>query len=439
MARLIMRRERSKKLYERARELIPGGVNSPVRAMKAVGGEPVFMARGEGPYIFDVDGNRYIDYVCSWGPLILGHAPKEVVAEIERVARDGTSFGWATGREVELAERVTRAVPSVERVRFVNSGTEATMSALRVARGFTGRDRFIKFAGCYHGHADAFLSESAGSGLATLGIPGSAGVPAPVAADTITVPFNDLGAVEAALQKHQGTVAAIIVEPVAANMGLVLPSPEFLPGLRKLCDAHGALLIFDEVITGFRVAYGGAQALYGVRADLTTFGKVIGGGLPVGAYGGRKDIMDKVAPLGPVYQAGTLSGNPLAMAAGNAMLEKLARPGFYEALGELTETFVQGLRGVMQKRGHAARVDRVGSIFGMWFKPNASAAPRNYDDMKQADTARFSRFYRALLEEGVAMAPSAFEVGFVSAAHERTHLDATVTAVDKALAASAAT
>jgi glutamate-1-semialdehyde 2,1-aminomutase len=433
-----MKHDRSKKLYERAVQLIPGGVNSPVRAMKSVGGEPVFMSKGEGPYIHDVDGNRYIDYVCSWGPLILGHAPKAVVEEICRVAADGTSFGWATAREVELAERVTRAVPSVERVRFVNSGTEATMSALRVARGFTGKDRVIKFAGCYHGHADAFLSESAGSGVATLGIPGSAGVPQAAAADTITVPFNDLEATEAALKKHSGTVAAIILEPVAANMGLVLPAEGFLKGLRELCDRHGALLVFDEVITGFRLALGGAQARYGVRPDLTTFGKIIGGGLPVGAYGGRKDIMDKVAPLGPVYQAGTLSGNPLAMAAGNATLEQLARPGFYEALDAQAAALTDGLRPVLEKHGLPARIDRVASIFGLWWKPKAGGAPRNYEDMKLADTARFARFFRALLPAGVAIAPSAFEVGFVSSAHQRSHIDATITAFDNALATSAA-
>jgi glutamate-1-semialdehyde 2,1-aminomutase len=432
-----MRHDRSKKLFDRAVQLIPGGVNSPVRAFIAVGGEPVFIVRGEGPFIYDADGNRYIDYVCSWGPLILGHAYPAVIDEVTRVARDGTSFGWATAREIELAERVQRAVPSIERVRFVNSGTEATMSALRLARGFTGRDAVIKFAGCYHGHADAFLSEAAGSGLATLGIPGSAGVPEGAAKDTITLPYNDLGAVEESLRRVGGKVAAIILEPVAANMGLVPPLPEFLAGLRKLCDEHGALLIFDEVITGFRLALGGAQARFGVRPDLTTFGKIIGGGLPVGAYGGRREVMEKVAPLGPVYQAGTLSGNPLAMAAGIATLDALLQPGFYEQLEKNTQVLVAGLNEVFAAAGSVARADHVGSIFGVWFAANKSAPPRDYAEVKTADTARFGRFFRALLEEGVAMAPSAFEVGFVSAAHQRQHIDATVTAVKRALAASA--
>ncbi len=428
-----MKHERSKKLFERAEKLIPGGVNSPVRAMRAVGGEPIFMTRGEGPHIFDADGNRYIDYVCSWGPLILGHAPKAVVEEIAKVAKDGTSFGWATAREVELAERVSRAVPSVERIRFVNSGTEATMSALRLARGFTARDRVIKLAGCYHGHADAFLSESAGSGLATLGIPGSAGVPAGAAGDTITVRYNDLEAVDAAFAKHPGSVAALIVEPVAANMGLVPPRPGYLAGLRELCTKHGALLIFDEVITGFRLGLAGAQGHYGVTPDLTTFGKVIGGGLPVGAYGGRAEIMGKVAPLGPVYQAGTLSGNPLAMAAGNAVLEALAHPGVYEQLEKRTTKLVAGLdRALKQKNLGCAY--HVGSIFGLWLKPGAGAPPRDYDEIKTADTNLFGRLFRGLVEQGVVLAPSAFEVGFVSLAHEDSHLDATITAVERALA-----
>ena len=428
-----MKHDRSKKLFERAAQLIPGGVSSPVRAFKAVGGEPVFMVRGEGPFIYDVDGNRYIDYVCSWGPLILGHAPAPVLEAIERAARDGTSFGWATAREVELAERVTGAVPSIEMVRFVNSGTEATMSALRLARGFTGRDRVLKFAGCYHGHADAFLSESAGSGLATLGIPGSAGVPEGAAKDTVTVPYNDLEAVEAAFKGSKGKIAAVILEPIAANMGLVPPAPEFLQGLRSLCDEHGALLIFDEVITGFRVGLGGAQGLFGVRPDLTTFGKIIGGGLPVGAYGGRRDVMSKVAPLGPVYQAGTLSGNPLAMAAGIAVLDVLAKPGFYEPLEVETRALVEGLNQAFGGAGKIGLAYHVGSIFGLWLKSGAAKPPRDYAEIKTADTQRFAKVFRALLEEGVALAPSAFEVGFVSAAHQRQHVDATITAVKRAL------
>lgn len=430
-----MKHDRSKKLYERALELIPGGVNSPVRAFKAVGGEPVFMARGEGPFLYDVDGNRYIDYVGSFGPLILGHAPAAIVEEVARAAKDGTSFGWATARELELAERVLRAVPSIERVRFVNSGTEATMSALRLARGFRGRERVIKFAGCYHGHADAFLSEAAGSGVATLGIPGSAGVPQGAARDTLTLPYNDLERVASTLAQAGDNVAAVILEPVAANMGLVPPAPGFLEGLRALCDRHGALLIFDEVITGFRLGLAGAQGLYGVRPDLTTFGKIIGGGLPVGAYGGRADVMDKVAPAGPVYQAGTLSGNPLAMAAGIAMLDALAKPGFYEQLDREADALTLGLNDAFAAHGRLALAYRVGSIFGVWFKPGATEPPRNYTEIKGADTQRFARFFRALLEEGVAVAPSAFEVGFVSAAHQRQHIDATVTAVKRALAA----
>jgi glutamate-1-semialdehyde 2,1-aminomutase len=428
-----MKHDRSKKLYERAVQLIPGGVSSPVRAFKAVGGDPLFMARGDGPFIYDADGNRYIDYVCSWGPLILGHAPAVVLEAVARAAKDGTSFGWATAREVELAERVIKAVPSVEKVRFVNSGTEATMSALRLARGFTGRDRVIKLAGCYHGHADAFLSESAGSGVATLGIPGSAGVPAGAAGDTLTLPYNDLDRIESALESAGNTIAAIILEPMAANMGLVPAVPGFLAGLRQLCDQHGCLLIFDEVITGFRLGLSGAQGFFGVKPDLTTFGKIIGGGLPVGAYGGRRDIMDKVAPVGPVYQAGTLSGNPLAMAAGVAVLDAIARPDFYDQLEAQTAALVQGLNETFAASGKPALAYHLGSVFGVWFKAGAKEPPRDYDEVKTADTARFAGFFRALLEEGVALAPSAFEVGFVSAAHQRQHIDATVTAVKRAL------
>ncbi len=428
-----MRRERSNKLFERAQKFIPGGVNSPVRAFKAVGGNPIFVSRGEGAFIHDADGNRYIDFVGSWGPLILGHAPAVVLSAIARAAQEGTSFGWATAREVELAERVTQALPSVERVRFVNSGTEATMSALRVARGFTGRDRVLKFSGCYHGHADAFLAE-AGSGVATLGIPGCAGVPQGAAQDTLTAPYNDLQAVEDLLKAQGDKVAAIIVEPVACNMGLVLPAPGFLAGLRALCDRFGALLIFDEVITGFRLGLSGAQGFYQIRPDLSTFGKIIGGGLPVGAYGGRADIMEKIAPLGPVYQAGTLSGNPLAMAAGIATLEALSRKGFYADLDSLAGRLEQGLRALLTKHGNPARVDRVQSIFYLWFKKDADHSPKDYTEIKAADAALFGRFFNALLNHGVAIAPSAFEVGFVSAGHTQTHIDATLTAVDHALA-----
>ncbi len=427
-----MRRERSARLFERASRVLPGGVDSPVRAFKAVGGNPVFVARGDGPFIYDADNNRYIDYVCSWGPLILGHAPPEVSEAIARAVRDGTSFGWSTAREVELAELVTALVPSVEMLRFVNSGTEATMSALRAARGFTGRDKLIKFAGCYHGHADAFRAD-AGSGVATLGIPGSAGVPEGAVRDSLTVPYNDLDAVAATLAQVGDQVAAIIVEPVACNMGLVPPRPGFLAGLRELCDRHGALLIFDEVITGFRLAPGGAQGLFGVRPDLTTFGKIIGGGLPVGAYGGRREVMAKIAPLGPVYQAGTLSGNPLAMAAGLAMLETIRRPDFHRQLDQTAATLERGLAAVLDHHGRIARVDRVGSIVYLWFKAGQDGPARDYAEIKTADAALYGRFFSALLDEGVALAPSAFEVGFVSRAHQQAQLEATVTAVDRAL------
>jgi len=427
-----MRRDQSQKLYEKAVGLLPGGVDSPVRAFKAVGGNPIFVSHGEGPFIHDADGNRYIDYVCSWGPLILGHAPAAVIEAVSQAAREGTSFGYSTAREVELAEHVVNAVPSVERVRFVNSGTEATMSALRLARGFTGRDRVIKFAGCYHGHADAFLAD-AGSGVATLGIPGSAGVPEGAVRDSLTVPFNDLDAVTATFAEAGDTVAAVIVEPVACNMGLVQPQPGFLEGLRSLCDQHGALLIFDEVITGFRLGLGGAQEHFGVRPDLSTFGKVIGGGLPVGAYGGRADVMNKVAPLGPVYQAGTLSGNPLAMAAGIATLEQIEQPGFYDGLETHTASLEHGLSELFAKYGNLARVERIASILYMWFKPEQTTPPTSYDDIKSADAALFGRFFAALLDQGVAIAPSAFEVGFVSAAHQQSHIDTTIAAVDRAL------
>ena len=427
-----MQHQRSKRLFGRAQEVIPGGVNSPVRAFRSVGGDPIFVARGEGPYIYDVDGNRYIDYVGSWGPLILGHAPAPVTEALLHAVREGTSFGATTAREVDLAERVTRAVPSVEKVRFVSSGTEATMSALRLARAVTGRPRLLKFAGCYHGHADAFLVE-AGSGVATLGIPGTPGVPASVAAETLTLPYNDLAAVEKLMAEVGNTVAAIMVEPIACNMGLVQPVPGFLEGLRSLCDKHKSVLIFDEVITGFRVQLDGAQGKYRIRPDLTTFGKVIGGGLPVGAFGGRADLMNQVAPLGPVYQAGTLSGNPLAMAAGIAALEQISRPGFYEALEESAAALEKGMQEVLAKHQHIARFDRVGSIFYLWFKKGATQPPRNFADIKTGDAALFGRLFHELLEHGVSLAPSAFEVGFVSAAHQHHHLDATINLLDQAL------
>ncbi len=422
----------SKKLFEAASALIPGGVNSPVRAFGSVGGQPIFIERGEGALIWDVDGNRYIDFVGSWGPLILGHAHPAIVEAISKCAQDGTSFGAATKREIELATLVTDALPSMDQVRFVNSGTEATMSALRLARGFTGRDRLVKFAGCYHGHGDAFLSD-AGSGVATLGIPGSSGVPEGAAKDTITLPYNDIDTLTQAFDTVGDEIAAVIIEPVACNMGLVMPAEGFLQAVRKLCDKHGALFIFDEVITGFRLGLGGAQEHFGIKPDLSTFGKIIGGGLPVGAYGGRRDIMSKIAPLGPVYQAGTLSGNPLAMAAGIATLKELGKPGFYEALQTKADHFTNGLQGILEKNGKPARLSHIASIYHMWLKQGATAAPLNYDDIKSADVASFGPIFNKLLEKGVYIAPSAFEVGFISSAHTQEQLDEALLAIDSAL------
>ena len=428
-----MLRERSAALFDRATKLMPGGVNSPVRAFGSVNESPIFIERAAGPHVFDVDGNKYTDFVCSWGPLILGHAHPAVVEAVKTAASAGTSFGATTEREVELAERVIEAVPSLEVIRFVNSGTEATMSALRLARGFTGRDRVIKFSGCYHGHADAFLTD-AGSGLATLGIPASAGVPEGTARDTVTLPYNDLAAVESMMKASGSEIAAIILEPIACNMGMVKPIAGFLEGLRSLCDQHGSLLIFDEVITGFRVALGGAQAHYGVLPDLSTFGKVIGAGLPVGAYGGRADIMQKIAPLGPVYQAGTLSGNPLAMAAGIAALTELSKPGVYDALEERGQYFESKLSAVLDKHGQPGLLNRAGSIFYLWMNPDASGAPNNYDDIKQGRPELYAQLFTKLLDRGVYLAPSGFEVGFISTAHTQSELDSTVSAIDDALA-----
>lgn len=425
----------SENLYQRALAAMPGGVNSPVRAFRGVGGNPIFIERGQGPCVYDTQGKEYIDYVGSWGPLILGHAHPAVVHAMEEALHAGTSFGFATGLEVRLAEKVKTCVPSIEKIRFVNSGTEATMSAVRLARAFTKRDRILKFAGCYHGHADAFLSE-AGSGVATLGIPGSAGVPKGAVQDSITVGYNDLDACEHMMREHRASIAAIIVEPVACNMGLVLPEPDFLPGLRKLCDHHGVLLIFDEVITGFRLQLGGAQAKYNVSADLTTFGKIIGGGMPVGAYGGRADIMCQVAPEGPVYQAGTLSGNPLAMSAGLATLEVLEQAGSnaYTMLNQKAEQMRLGLQESLQKHGHPAFFEHMESIFYLWFNKGEQKGPKNYEQIKQANAKRFGAFFHAMLGQGVLLAPSAFEVGFLSLAHEKEHIERTVQAVDLALA-----
>ncbi len=413
----------SEVLFARAQRYIPGGVNSPVRAFRGVGGTPRFIARGDGAHMFDVDGNEYIDYICSWGPLLFGHRPKPVLDAIAAVLELGTSFGAPTGREVELAELIIDAVPSVEMVRLVNSGTEACMSALRLARGFTGRDLTVKFEGCYHGHVDSLLVK-AGSGLATLSLPDTAGIPKAFSDTTVALPFNDLDAVEATFRDRGDGVAAVIVEPVAGNMGCIPPAPGFLQGLRRLTQQYGALLIFDEVMTGFRLSRGGAQQLYGVMPDLTTLGKIIGGGLPIAAYGGRADIMNKVAPAGPVYQAGTLSGNPLAVSAGIAMLTYLeAHPETYDTLetraAELVRHIPEGIC-----------VNRVGSMFTLFFQ---NGPVRNYGDAKRSDTAAFGRFFHHLLESGVFFPPSQFEAGFVSAAHTPQDIASTTHAISSFL------
>jgi glutamate-1-semialdehyde 2,1-aminomutase len=409
----------SEKLFRQAQQIIPGGVNSPVRAYRSVGGNPPFLARGQGSHVFDVDGNEYIDYVGSWGPLLLGHRHPEILAALERALAIGTSFGAPTEAEVELAGAICDAVPSIEMVRLVNSGTEATMSAIRVARGFTGRDLIVKFEGCYHGHVDSLLVK-AGSGMATLGIADTHGVPKAFCDTTVALPFNSLEAVEAAFRTHGERIAAVIVEPVVGNMGCVPPLPGFLGGLREITERHGALLIFDEVMTGFRVAFGGAQQLYGIRPDLTTLGKVIGGGLPVGAYGGRKDIMSKVAPAGPIYQAGTLSGNPLAVAAGLAMLRHLkSHPEVYQRLDRITaEICAAAPAGVT--------VNRVGSMFTFFF---AEGPITDYESAKRSDTARFGKFFRQILERGVYLPPSQFEAAFVSAAHTDEDVRRTIEAI----------
>lgn len=421
---------RSADLFSRALKHIPGGVNSPVRAYGSVGMQPLFIRQGQGAYIYDEDGKRFIDYVLSWGPLILGHRPAPVLAAIEKVLARGMSFGAPTDLEVEFAELVSHLMPSLESVRLVNSGTEATMSALRLARAYTRRDYFVKFEGCYHGHGDCFLSRS-GSGMATLGIPASPGVPRAAAELALTTPFNDLERFSALLKKTGGEkIAAVIVEPVAGNMGLVLPQPGFLQGLREQCDRYGILLVFDEVMTGFRVALGGAQALFGVRPDLTTLGKVIGGGLPVGAFGGRAEIMNQVAPAGPVYQAGTLSGNPLAVAAGLAQLKYLKENNPYAKFETLTAALTEGLEREASANGVPFQSAHCGSMFGFYFSEEPVV---NFAQALKSDTKRFKKFFRHMLASGIYLAPSPFEAGFVCTEHTQEMLQATVSAAGRAI------
>ena len=419
---------RSRKLFERARQVLPGGVDSPVRAFQSVGGVPHFMRRASGATIEDVDGNRFIDYVMSWGPLLHGHAPRGLVRAVAAAARHGTSFGAPTALEHELGERVRALMPSIERVRFVSSGTEATMSAVRVARAFARRDRIVKFAGCYHGHGDAFLVQ-AGSGATTLGVPTSPGVPAAVAADTLLARYNDLGSVEALFDAHPGRIAAIIVEPIAGNMGVVAPSGGFLQGLRALATRHGALLIFDEVISGFRASAGGAQAIFGVAPDLTCLGKIIGGGFPVGAYGGRADIMDLVAPAGPVYQAGTLSGNPVAMTAGLWALKRLT-PALYKDLARRGTMLAVGLADAARAAGVRLQVNAFGSVMTPFF---TGVPVRDYDSALTANTGAYATFFRGMLTRGVYPPPSQFEAWFLSAAHTDRHVQQTIRAARAAM------
>jgi glutamate-1-semialdehyde 2,1-aminomutase len=425
--------ERSRRLFQEASRYFPGGVNSPVRAFRAVGGDPFFVSHARGSRISDVDGNSYIDYVGSWGPMILGHAHPRVVAAIQGTAESGTSFGAPTELETRLARLVQAAFPSMERMRFVSSGTEACMSALRVARGFTRRDAIVKFEGCYHGHADSLLVK-AGSGAITFGVPDSLGVPAELARHTLTVPYNDLDALRALFNQRGAEIAAVIIEPVAGNMGVIPPQAGFLSGLREITRQHGALLIFDEVITGFRIAWGGAQEVSGVRADLTSLGKIVGGGVPVGVYGGRADIMEQVAPLGGVYQAGTLSGNPLAMAAGVETLSLLQAPGFYADLEAKGQRLADGLVEAAAASRVPAHTNRVGSMLTTFF---TGVAVTDYATAKTSDTKRYGVFFHAMLDRGVSLAPSQFEAAFISAAHSAEDLDATVAAAREALAAAA--
>ncbi|MBQ2003729.1 MAG: glutamate-1-semialdehyde 2,1-aminomutase [Peptococcaceae bacterium] len=423
----------SKQLFEEACELIPGGVNSPVRAFKAVGDHPVFIERGEGAYLYDVDGNKYVDYICSWGPLLLGHQPEAVSKAVMTALTKGSTYGAPTGIEVEMAKKIVDAVPSVEMVRMVSSGTEATMSALRLARGYTGRNKIVKFEGCYHGHADHLLIK-AGSGALTFGVPSSPGVPESIASETLTAQYNDIDSVKALFAQYPGQIAAVIVEPIAGNMGLVLPKEGFLEGLREVTAEHGALLIFDEVISGFRASFGGAQKVYNIMPDLTCMGKIIGGGLPVGAYGGKKEIMMHVAPVGPVYQAGTLSGNPLAMAAGMAILDELAKPGVYEAIEAKTKKLVDGLRQAADQAGVKVSINHSASLFTIFF---TETPVDSYAAAMTSNTEQFKVFFQSMLDQGYYLPPSQFECWFVSQAHSDEDIANTILAAEKAFQAVA--
>ncbi len=427
-------RKRSREIYEQAERVLVGGVNSPVRAFRSVGGEPLVIEKGSGQHLYDADGNMLLDYVCSWGAMLLGHAHPSVTAAIVEQARKGTSFGVTTELELQLATLIRNAIPFLEKIRFVSSGTEATMSAVRLARGVTKRDLIVKFEGGYHGHADSFLSQ-AGSGLATLGIAECPGVPQALAALTLNAPYNDLAAVERLFAEHRGKIASVIVEPVAANMGVVLPKEGFLKGLREITRKDGALLIIDEVITGFRLKYGSAQEVFGVEGDLTTLGKIIGGGVPVAAYAGRAELMNHVAPLGPVYQAGTLAGNPLAMSAGIATLKELSKPGIYEAVDELAKKLVAGLGKALSDAGIVAQVNGIASLSTIFFAPQAVS---HYGDAKRSDTKLYGRFFREMLHRGIFLAPSQFEAAFVSAAHTSGDIDRTIVAASDALRAISA-
>jgi len=426
-----MEHSRSETLFEAAKKRIPGGVNSPVRAFNGVGGTPVFFQKGEGAYLFDEDGNRYIDYVNSWGPLVLGHGAPTVLEAVQKQLANGLSFGAPTEIEIEMAEKVCEIYPSMDMVRMVSSGTEATMSAIRLARGYTGRDKMVKFEGCYHGHADSLLVK-AGSGLLTLGTPSSPGVPAALADLTITLTHNDIDSVKECFEQIGNEVACIIVEPIAGNMNCIPPEQGFLEGLRELCTQYGVVLIFDEVMCGFRAAKGGAQEVYGVTPDMTTLGKVIGGGMPVGAFGGKKEIMEHLAPLGPVYQAGTLSGNPIAMAAGKAMLEAISEPGFYDDLTEKTQMLCEGLETLAKKHNIPLSTNQVGSMFGFFFSEEQNIS--RFAQVQKCDQDRFKKFYHGMLDEGVYLAPSSFEAGFVCSALTKADIEFTLQAADKVFA-----